>query len=349
MEPRVSGAQKFFVVLFTLLAVVSGIPALFVLPGRLVLMRPDEYQRGLVASGFYRRYPQLLAGVLKPEDALPGAQMQNALAFLDEQDYQQVFAAVFPAVWLEAQGGSVLSQFWDYLNAGDGELHLMVDMRPVQSSMQGEGARLLAQQMLQSWPACTQQELLQLGALALGGGVQPGMQQDVPLCRPPAPLVSVAEERMTQTIAAFGGQMPGEIDLAQSLPQQSAQWQQMVYRYRAIRQLDFFLPAAALLFLFLVALLTLPSLRRLFNWWALVLILSGVGALSLALVLYISQNVLLAGLAQSLTGSGAALIEVWIQAGEYVVGVFLLGAGASGAGAALIGAGLYVAGRFMPR
>lgn len=264
--------------LLNLLAAICAI--LFIITGVIVLLlfnierrafSSATYKQAFEDQRLYERMPALLASTLQTSIA----QNPNSFPFLKEltvEEWQTTIATLLPPEELRALADSALDSTFDYVN--DRTDTIVISLLPIKVHLAGEGGVNVIKQFLKTQPACTIEQLTQMGLGLLGG--------DIALCNPPEEAMGLVEPLIRSQLQTINSAIPDELNLVPSAATgTSSDPRQQLHMVRsAIR----FSPFFVILLLLSVALFAVRSMSDLLVWWGYPLLMTGVIAAVIALI-----------------------------------------------------------------
>ncbi len=278
-----------WLILAILAVFLAGLPGIFALPAERILFNPDSYKQALAEENAYSQFPLLLGQMIADGgNVFLFGSGGRLLQVLQRSNYEAIVGQIFPADWVRAQADGLVDQFWAYFNFQSSRLRLAVDFRPVKDRLTGEQSAQIAAAIVQGFPPCQGNDLLNWALQALSGKID-----QLPLCQPPAQLLGAANLLAEGVLKSTAAAMPDELDLAALLrlpvtggaQPVSTAWAGGFSVYHFLRRADRWLPWAALLLLVPVGLLGRGTGRGPFYWLGLSLLLPGFAALVSALLL----------------------------------------------------------------
>ncbi|MBM3122830.1 MAG: hypothetical protein FJZ97_11710, partial [Chloroflexi bacterium] len=174
----------------------------------LVIFSPPEISRlvasRLVDEGTLRQV--VVDNLFGAESNVAGIDLQGAAQHLSPEERDALIDRLLPATWVEAQILRVTTDFFAWFDSPATRLQLSVDLEPVRSALRGEAAAGLVEAMVESWPACTLDDVTRM----LGLGVVPG-QEGFPYCEPPEPLRGLLVGALTGGMRLLAEGLPAEV------------------------------------------------------------------------------------------------------------------------------------------
>jgi hypothetical protein len=276
-----------------------------------IAFNPDTYKQALIRVDFYDQLPSLVGATLSDSIA-KNPEDNRALAGLTKADMQAIATGLITKEWAQTQTESVIDQGFAWLDSDAPVLSLKVSMGDIKTELSGPQGETAAMTVINSWPPCTDSQLL-----AMTGAVALGATSNIPVCRPPDELMPSITPYFSEIVAEGAKSIPDTIDLAApdgvTRPIAPADDPRPVLKiYRAVA---FFSPILLVLLLMGITALVVRSARGFGMWWGIPLLIGGI----LSAVVAISMLPLRNFFVQSLAESGDQ-IESSFQ--QIFVGVF---------------------------
>jgi len=330
--------------LLLLAFILTSVLAMFAFTAEQVLFHPEPYLRAFRAQNFYQRFPALLAELAAQRSSFPEPdatpEEENQLRYLNQSDYEMIFASLFTPAWLEDQARTVLDQLFAYLNFQEPELHLIVSMQEVKTRLSGEQGKEISLRVVRSWPPCTAEQLLAITAQGLFGELE-----GFPTCKPPDELLNLTGPLLEFSITQFANTIPDQVDLADAIPgtaSTSGKQLNQALLYRAFRWSQRLSPIAALICLLMVTVIAVRSWRSWLGWWGVGLAAAGGLGLGLGLLagLPFLTGILRALFNQSPAQIGDNFTQAVLSIGQYVAQQYILWIGIESAVLFMLGIGM---------
>lgn len=185
-------------------------------PAEYILFQPTSYLSALEESGFYRDYPGLMLNFAGAGGDLfvPGMG-QAVMGFLQAQNSENALRFLFPEDWVRVQTEITVRRFWAYYNYETRDLNLVLDFQPVKAHLTGSAAKTLIYDTMAGWPACSAENILQIGVLLIKGETNA-----LPHCRPPPLLENGMLSGLELGLETFASTLPDQVQL---LPRQTGE------------------------------------------------------------------------------------------------------------------------------
>ncbi len=296
---------------------------------------PDETEQVFIQACLAQ-----YGGGNQAQDASSEGGMPEFFRFLDGEDWAALISSLLPPEELETMTGQVLDGVFGYLK-GDAE-RATVSFLPLKQRLEGSGGEQVLRELITSQPDCTD-ELLQFVT-----GVLP--MDELTLCNPPEELLPLALSTVRGMLDEAIPTIPDEVVI---LPPKGGGTgaADAVLGVRWARLIMFLSPMLPMVFLGLVALFGVRSLKGWMRWWGIPLTITGgialAGSLKMLLLwgyawdrwvtpnfpAYLGETVV--PLARGLAGFVLRDLALWIGLG----GLLLL----------LMGTALWVGARFVKK
>jgi hypothetical protein len=265
--------------LFILTAILSF---LFSTLGR-QLFNADLYKRALVDQRLYERLPGLIAEMVTStalSDSPVG--MPPFIASLKASDWEGLIRTLLPPADLKAMTEDTLDQVFAFLRGeSDTATISLVQLKARLSSQAGVDAVM---DLLRAQPACTAEQVIQLGAAALGG------QGEIVLCSPPEYILELVAPMIQALLEQTAASLPDQAIVLKpgfggSASQPGPLGNDPVRTLRTVRLILGLSPLLPLGLLLLIALFAVRSIKGWMRWWGIPIFLAGLACLGLGLIL----------------------------------------------------------------
>jgi len=311
-----SGLLKFIAILI-MIFVVLALP--FTLMGRniaRVVFSPEAVKR-LVEDHFLNVdtaalvAEQLAKSAIRVEDPERNpveSLMLAGMANLKAEQWVSLFQMMAPRPLLLETSGQIIDGFYTWLDNDAASPDIVIDARPWKTNISANALPVF-ELVLNALPQCTPDQFNQF----LAGDLE--TMQDLPLCKPPEPVYSTLLAYGAVVLPAQLQQASDEMHLGQGA---DASQEELLQMKQSLRRTRFFLRAGWMfvIVLYLVGIaFGARSIVGALNWAGIPLLLSGVGCLLLALVLFFFSEALVAAVLQVMTvGTGTTPAAVLLKA-----------------------------------
>lgn len=206
----------FFALLTTLFFVIALPLAIWTFSASQMILSADTYKNVLAANNLYfDLIPALLPALIEIEPPDTGEfdihDQANRDIFLDvvgnmdEEDWASITADLIPADWLQAQTEGALDAFFGWLNDEAPSLDLQIDLRSFRERLAGESGQRVVNQIIDSWPGCTAQQVLILRGFSTGRITDP---DQFPFCQPSGELIATTREILSSQLTRLARDLP---------------------------------------------------------------------------------------------------------------------------------------------
>ncbi len=226
------------------------------------LAENQELRRQLVA--------QLFSHSGSPDDE--GFDLAQATRNLSAAELDAIADALFPPGWVADQVSSVLDQLYAWPYSEELGLKLTLDFRPVSAWLSSGGAHDLIETLVDSWPACSVEQVEQMVAEAAATG-----EVGVRYCEPPEPYRSVlvdgaaaaltAQAEAIAPLVRVGPEDPSGADADQIMAVK-----EQIRLMRVVLTYGWILPLSLLGLIMALAVRSYPDLSV---WWGIPLLIGG--------------------------------------------------------------------------
>ena len=252
--------RKTVAALCAILFILSGILALFAFNIEWYAFDAAVYKRAFEKQNLYTRTPDILASALY--DYLSANQnLDPYLKALTQEDWKGAITSAVPPEELRVLTDSTLDSAFDYLN--DRSDTVRISLLPIKGRLSGPAGMVVVQKILNAQPACTVDQLLQMGRGFLQG--------DFALCNPPPEMTGLLTPLIESQLQIMTLAIPNEVTLASSVPGIPDPRAGL----RQARTLMNLTPVFPLIFLFCLTVFAVRSLMDWLQWWGYPLLIVG--------------------------------------------------------------------------
>jgi hypothetical protein len=201
---------------------------------------------------------------------------------LTQADWANLVNAVFPATWQQRQIAANLDAFYAWLDSSDPVPALSLVLTEIKAGLQGDGAKRMADALVNSWPPCSTQQIQAYASAT-------SFQGALPVCRPPEPYLGELQQGLAQEIKRQASQLPESLSLTQPASAGSgAEALKMELRLlRDFGPVAWLIPLALLLLELACA---VRSLRGLLGWTGVPLVVGSLLGVLLVLVVNVLRS-----------------------------------------------------------
>ena len=279
------------------LFVLSAVGVLFSsLPARKILS-PGFYKQAIADVNLYQRLPQAIATqmaqYLSTTSGESGTGIQ--LVVLSEKEWEGILVDLIDPAWLESQSDRIIDQFFEVLLVSPDPVDtpININVSQVKRNFAGPGGVQAINQIIEAQPPCSVDQLF--GLVQAGLGMENNLQSI--LCRPPDFILSEINPFVESFLATTAGNLPDEVAIYIPFSQLdnlaagasdapiAGEIPNSLQALRRVNTIAIWAPLIPLLFLLLMTLVVVRSLREFMTWWGGVLFTAGMISLVLAAIL----------------------------------------------------------------
>jgi hypothetical protein len=254
--------EKTIAALTAVLFIVFGILTLLFFNIERKAFSSSTYKQAFEQQGLYDRMPALLASALQASIS----QNPNAFPFLKElsqEDWQTTIASLLPPEELKAVADGTLDSTFDYINNRSDTV--VISLLPIKARLTGPEGVSVIKGFLQTQPACTIEQLTQMGLGLLGG--------DIALCNPPPEALGLVDPLIQSQLQTINALFPDQVTLISGTAAGAGNDPRL--QLHMVRSAIRFSPFFTILLLMTVAVLAVRSLRDFFVWLGWPLLVTG--------------------------------------------------------------------------
>lgn len=243
------------------LFVITGVMALLLFNVERKAFAAKTYKQAFENQKLYERMPAVLAISLQGSLAESG---NNPLSVVSQEGWEKTLSALLPPDELKALTNNGLDSIFDYLNGKTDSAS--ISLLPFKQHLVGESGVAAAKQILSAQPACTQEQLTQMGLNLISGG-------DLILCNPPAEVLDVFTPMIESQLQFLTVGIPDQITVIKG--NQSGTLDDPRIQLNRVRAAMKLTPILPLLFLFGLTILAVRSLKDWLKWWGVPFLVTG--------------------------------------------------------------------------
>jgi hypothetical protein len=180
---------------------------------------------------------------------------------MNQQAWEGYFRAMLPQETLKTLGDETLNSIFAYLNRQTDSVQ--VSLVPLKASMVSEAGTQAVFVLLATQPACTLEQIAQATMNLFNNS-------EIEFCNPPAELIPLLTPVIQGQMQAATLAIPDQLTLLSAPPQNDPR--QKLQTMRMVMRLSPILP---LVFLLLMSIFTVNSLKSWLNWWGIPLFITG--------------------------------------------------------------------------
>jgi hypothetical protein len=254
--------------IFAVLFVMTAVPALIFFNFDRRAFSADTYQKAFVNSGLYDKLPTVLAQTMVSAST-DQSKLPVVMRGMSQEAWETFFRTLLPQATLEVMSADVLNSTFAYLNMQTDSVQL--SLVPLKTSMVGETGVQAIYSLLAGQPDCTLMQITQMTIDLLTGG-------EMQFCKPPAELYSMLTPVIQGQMQFAVSAVPDQITLLSKPPEHDPR-----VKLRILRMGMRISPILPLVFLLLMTIFTVNSLKSWLVWWGIPLFITGIFASLLSL------------------------------------------------------------------
>jgi hypothetical protein len=216
------------------------------------------------------------------ENGGPPAYLKN----LSQEQWELILTQLLTPEWTQTQTESALDQLFTFLDSNDNTLSITISLVDLKANLTGQKGMDIIKQLVNAQPPCTEQLLDILFDIATGTFTP----DELLLCAPPEELLDELAPEIEGALEIVIQELPDEVNIEQNLfGDEDNQGSEVPLgdsgiNVRTIRFFMRFSPLLSVLFLGLLTLFGVRSLKGLLLWWGIPFMTAGLLGLTLALM-----------------------------------------------------------------
>lgn len=212
-------------VLFTILLFLGC----FALGAKSTLLDSGFYQRILTNNSVYNQLPDLLAQTVNSQSGTNSVFLQKIMAEISPEETSAIMQMIVPPTWIEEQVQGYFLHLSDFLNLKSTDFSYSIDLGALKEGLSRNNRTDIARSILDALPDCTTADAAKLAASFLQKA-----QIEIPACKPPEPIYSLAVPLISNWISKFAQSLPAAIQLPRNNPESNINYR-FVHTYQTIR------------------------------------------------------------------------------------------------------------------
>jgi hypothetical protein len=219
---------------------------------------------------------------------------------MSEGEWEAILVDLTDPAWLESQSDHIIDQFFEILLVSPDPVNtpIDIDVSQVKKNFAGPGGVQAINQIIEAQPPCSVDQLL--GLVQVGLGMENNLQSI--LCRPPEFILSEINPYIESFLVTAVANIPDEVQIYIPFSQPDnlsgedsnfalpGEIPDSVQTLRQANLLAAWSPLLPLIFLLLITLVVVRSLREFMTWWGGVLFSAGMISLVIAATLVPALN-----------------------------------------------------------
>lgn len=286
MDRMTFAASRLLALFFAALFVVAAAMFVTATVARRHLLRPAPYKEALRQVDAYERAPQIVSGILA--DALNDSQERDSAASLflnlSQADYEIMLNRLLPEQWLQRQAEAIIDHTFATMEGDDPDSPITISLMPLKENLRGQAGSQALLAVLETRPTCAPGDLR---TLTCGIDVQSGIS-----CQPPEAQLQLCASALNAVLVGTTSLIPDTVEfstLLRAVGPVARSVGDLLHPYGVVlrpiaRYGWIFLP----IFLLLLTLFAVRSLRDWLRWWGLSVLGVAVVLLPVALLTWLS-------------------------------------------------------------
>lgn len=255
-----------------MLFVIAGVTTLLFFNIDRTAFNSATYKQAFENQKLYERMPDILANAMFTSTA-ENTNADPYLKALSVEDWKATITSLLPPEESKALADSALDAVFDYVNGRTDSA--VISLSLFKSHLTGNAGIEAIQKLLQAQPACTAEQLLQIGL----GFVKTG---DVALCNPPQELMGLMTPLFESQLQVMTIAIPDQVTLIPAT--RSGTPADPRIRLNWVRTVMKIMPVFPLLLLFCVTIFAVRSLVDWLKWWGYPFLITGGSTALIALL-----------------------------------------------------------------
>ena len=299
-----SACSKAIAAIFAASFVISALMALLLFNVQNRLLDPETYKKAFEKQEIYSVLPALLSKQIarsmtynpcleNPEECVGEDQAQDPeessngpptyFKNLTREDWERILSHILTPAWTKSQTESVLDQFFTFLDSSEDKLKITISLVGLKANLTGEKGMDIIRILVNAQPPCTK-SLLGIFVDMVAGDFSP---EQLLSCRPPQDLIDDLAPVMESALDLVIDELPETVHLEKQVfgRQESSvsgeSREGLEIDFQDIRFLMQISPVIPFIFLVLLTILGVRSLKDFLLWWGIPFVILGLSALVL--------------------------------------------------------------------
>lgn len=261
------------------------------------MLDAEFYQQALEDVRIYQRLPETIARQLAVNlSSAPGESGSRIpLVVLNEQEWENILIDLIDPIWLQSQSEHIIDQVFEILLVSPDPVNtpLEISVTEVKKSLAGPDGVQAFNQIIEAQPPCSLDQLV--GLVQTGLGIENSISSV--LCRPPDFIIAELNPFVESFLVTTVGQLPDQLEFylpfstlesytdGDALQPYLDKLPEPVRDLRQANTLISWSPLLPIIFLLLMTLVVVRSLRDFMVWWGGSLLTAGIISLIFASIL----------------------------------------------------------------
>jgi hypothetical protein len=256
--------NKFIGLILAVLFIATAVPALILFNFDHRAFTVETYQTAFAKSDFYAKLPEVMAKAMIASGS-DQSQLPIVLRGMSQQAWEAFFRTLLPQETLEAMSDEILASVFAYLNMQSDSVQ--VSLTPIKSVLVSDSGVQAVLALLGTQPACTLDQIFQMSLNLLSNG-------EIQICNPPAELYPLLTPVIQGQMQIAAQTLPSQFTLVTAPPENDPR-----ESLRVIRIIMRFSMIFPLMFLLMLNVFMVSSLKSWLNWWGYPFIIIGASAI----------------------------------------------------------------------
>jgi hypothetical protein len=256
-----NSTKKFIGIFFAGLFIFTAVPALIFFNFDRRAFSAETYQKAFVNSDFYDKLPVVLAETMV-STSTDQSKLPVVMRGMSQEAWEAFFRTLLPQQTLEVMGADVLNSTFTYLDMQTDSVQL--SLIPLKTSMVSDSGVQAVYALLNTQADCTFEQLLQTATDLFTNG-------EMQFCKPPAELYSMLTPVIQGQMQFAVDAVPDQIILVSKPPANDPRAKLQIVRMGMRLS-----PIIPLVFLLLMTIFTVNSLKSWLTWWGIPLFITGI-------------------------------------------------------------------------
>lgn len=252
--------KKIIGTIFAILFIAAAVPALLFFNFDQRAFSAETYQKAFAKDDFYNKLPTVMAEAIV-STATDQSQFPIVMRGMSQNAWEDFFRTLLPQETLQLMGDDILSSTFAYLNKQKDSVQL--SLLPLKTSMVSDTGVQAVFALLKTQPDCT---FLQVGQMT----IDLLTKSEIQFCNPPEEMYPLLTPVVQGQMQVASLAIPDQLTLISANPENDPRTK--LQTARLVMRLSPILP---LVFLFLMTILTVNSLKSWLQWWGIPFIITG--------------------------------------------------------------------------
>lgn len=260
--------KKIFGILFTVLFIVTAVPALIFFNFDRRAFTAETYQKAFANNDFYGKLPVVMAEAMLTANT-DQSQFPIVMRGMGKDAWESFFRTLLPQETLKMMGDNILSSTFAYLNMRTNSVQL--SLIPLKTNMVSDSGVQAVFELLNTQTECTFEQIFQITMDLM-------TKSEMQLCKPPSELYPLLTPVIQEQMQFAALAIPDQVTLI-SAPAENDPRE----RLQTVRLLMRLSPLLPLGFLLMLTIAAVNSLKNWLRWWGIPFVITGLLACLMSL------------------------------------------------------------------